>query len=143
MPPPLIPRVVARLLIPFIVLFALYVVAHGKVSPGGAFQGGVLLGAAVILYGLVWGLDAARRRVPLAAVRLCLALGVLVYGGVGIAGLVLGAPFLDYAVLAADPVAGQGIGILLIEGGVTLTVAACMVLIYFGFAGRGVRDDGP
>ena len=52
----LILRVVAKLLIPFILLFALYVQFHGDFGPGGGFQAGVILAAAVIFYGLIFGL---------------------------------------------------------------------------------------
>ena len=54
-------RVIAKLLIPFIVLFALYVQFHGDYGPGGGFQAGVILASALILYGLVFGLPAAQR----------------------------------------------------------------------------------
>jgi multicomponent Na+:H+ antiporter subunit B len=46
----LILRVIAKLLIPFILLFALYVQFHGDFGPGGGFQAGVILAATVIFY---------------------------------------------------------------------------------------------
>jgi multicomponent Na+:H+ antiporter subunit B len=68
--------------------------------------------------------------------RVTLALGVLLYAGVGVAGLLLGGNYLNYSVLAHDPVHGQHLGILLIEFGVGLTVASAMITIFFIFAGR-------
>lgn len=129
-------RVVAKLLIPFILLFALYVQFHGDYGPGGGFQAGVIFASAFILYGLIFGLDAARKVAPPDVIRILIALGVLLYAGVGVASLLLGGNFLDYNVLADDPVQGQHLGILLIELGVGTTVAAVMITIFFYFAGR-------
>ncbi len=134
-------RVIAKLLIPFMLLFALYVQFHGDFGPGGGFQAGVITAAAVIFYGLIYGLPAARRLVPDRFVESMIAGGVLLYGGVGVAGMLLGGNFLDYFVLAADPVHGQHRGILLVELGVLITVAGVMLKIFYVFAGRG-RDPG-
>lgn len=128
-------KVAAKLLLPFILLFALYVQFHGDFGPGGGFQAGVIFGAGIILYALVFGVGHARAVVPPGAVRATAALGVLLYTGVGVASLLLGANFLDYDVLAADPVAGQHLGILLVELGVGLTVTAVMILLFYAFAG--------
>ena len=128
-------KVAAKLLLPFILLFALYVQFHGDFGPGGGFQAGVIFGAGIILYALVFGAGHARAVVPPGAVRATAALGVLLYTGVGVASLLLGANFLDYDVLAADPVAGQHLGILLVELGVGLTVTAVMILLFYAFAG--------
>ncbi|MFQ5936022.1 MAG: Na(+)/H(+) antiporter subunit B [Acidiferrobacterales bacterium] len=133
----LVLRVVAKLLIPLILLFALYVQFHGDYGPGGGFQAGVIFGAGFILYALIFGLDTARRVAPPAVVRTFVGVGVLLYAGVGVASLFLGGRYLDYSVLAHDAVHGQHIGILLIELGVGTTVAAVMITIFFTFAGRG------
>ncbi len=133
----LILRVIAKLLIPFILLFALYVQFHGDYGPGGGFQAGVIFGAGFILYALVFGLATARRVAQPAILRVVITLGLLLYGGVGVAALLLGGNYLDYGVLAHDPVDGQHLGIFLIELGVGTTVAAAMVTIFFAFAGRG------
>jgi len=130
---------VARLIIPLILLFALYVQFHGDYGPGGGFQAGVIFAAAFILHALVFGGDASQRIVPERLVQALMAGGVLLYGGVGVAGMLLGGDFLDYGVLAADPVAGQHLGILLIELGVGVTVWSVMVTIFLAFAGRGAR----
>ena len=135
-------KVAAKLLLPFILLFALYVQFHGDFGPGGGFQAGVIFGAGIILYALVFGTGHARAVVPPGAVRAAAALGVLLYTGVGVASLLLGANFLDYGVLAADPVAGQHLGILLVELGVGLTVTAVMILLFYAFAGvEGAETD--
>ena len=127
-------RVVSKLLIPFIMVFALYVQWHGDFGPGGGFQAGVIFAAGYSLYTLIFDVDTARMVVPAVATRLCLGRGVLLYAGVGVVSLLMGGDFLDYSVLADDPVKGQHLGILLIEFGGGLTVAAAMIAIFFTFA---------
>ena len=138
----LVLRVVAKLLIPFILLFALYVQFHGDFGPGGGFQAGVILAAAVIFYALIYGLAAARKVVPERVVESMMAIGVLVYAGVGVAGLLLGGNFLDYFVLDRNSVLGQHRGIFWVEVGVATTVSGVMLKIFYMFASRG-NADGP
>lgn len=133
----LVLRVIAKLLIPFILMFALYVQFHGDFGPGGGFQAGIIFAAAFILYAMIFGLETARKVAPMPVVRRFIALGVLLYGGTGVAALLFGGNFLDYSVLAANPVVGQELGIMLIEFGVGTTVAAAMIAIFYAFAGRG------
>lgn len=133
----LILQVVSKTLIPLIIVFALYVQFHGDFGPGGGFQAGVIMSAAVILYVLVFGLDAAEQVVPATILRLLASLGVLIYGGVGIATMLLGGNYLNYSVLADNQIAGQHLGILLVELGVGITVFSVMLIIFFAFAGRG------
>ena len=95
----LVLRVIAKLLIPFMLLFALYVQFHGDFGPGGGFQAGVIVAAAIIFYALIFGLPNARKVVPDWLVETMIAAGVLLYAGVGVAGMFLGGNFLDYFVL--------------------------------------------
>lgn len=132
----LILRVVSKLFIPFMLLFALYVQFHGELGPGGGFQAGVIIAAAVIFYALIFGLAAARRILPDAAVETMMAAGVLIYAGVGIAGLLLGGNYLDYFVLDRNSVHGQERGIFWIEVGVAITVSGVMLKIFYMFASR-------
>ncbi len=135
----LVLRVVSKLLIPFILLFALYVQFHGDYGPGGGFQAGVIFGAGFILYALIFGLETARKVARPAVIRVLVAVGVLIYGGVGVISLLLGGHYLDYSLLAHVPAHGQHLGIALIEFGVGTTVAAVMITIFFAYAGRGRR----
>jgi multicomponent Na+:H+ antiporter subunit B len=135
-------RVTSKTLIPAILLFALYVQFHGDFGPGGGFQAGVIFASGFILYALLFGVAKARRVATPGVVRVALASGLLLYAGTGVAGLLLGGNFLDYGVLAHDPVHGQHLGILLIEFGVGTTVASAMITIFFIFAGQDhVTDD--
>ena len=133
----LILRVVSKCLIPLIILFALYVQFHGDFGPGGGFQAGVIFSAALILYALVFGLEPAEKIIPPHILRIVAASGVLLYAGVGVVTQILGGNYLEYGVLGSNQVAGQHLGILLVELGVGLTVASVMLIIFFAFAGRG------
>jgi multicomponent Na+:H+ antiporter subunit B len=130
-------RVVAKLLMPYTLLFAVYVQFHGDFGPGGGFQAGVIAAAAVVFYAIIFGLPAGQRLAPDWVVEKMLAAGVLLYAGVGLAGIVLGGNFLDYFVLHADPVRGQHRGIFWVEAGVALTVSGVMLKLFYMFAGRG------
>jgi len=130
-------RVVGKLLIPFILMFALYVQFHGDFGPGGGFQAGTIVAAAIIFYAIIYGLNTARRVLPDWVVESMIAIGVLLYIGVGFAGLLLGGNFLDYFVLDSDPVVGQHRGIFWIELGVAITVFGVLLKIFYLFARRG------
>ncbi len=132
-------RVISKLLIPAIMLFALYVQFHGDFGPGGGFQAGVIFASAFILYALIFDIDTARKVVPAWVMRVGLASGLLLYAGVGVAGLLLGGKYLDYSVLADEPVQGQHLGITLIEFGVGVTVASAMITIFYLFASQSER----
>jgi multicomponent Na+:H+ antiporter subunit B len=129
-------RVVSKLLIPPIMLFALYVQFHGDFGPGGGFQAGVIFASAFILYALIFGVDNARKVAPAWLTRLILAAGLLLFAGVGVVTILLGGDYLDYSMLSNDPLAGQHLGITLIEFGVGTTVAGAMITIFLVFDGR-------
>ena len=130
----LVLRVISKLLIPLILLFALYVQFHGDYGPGGGFQAGVIFAAGFILYALIFGLNNVRKVLPLGVLRVFAACGLLLYLLVGVAGLLQGGNYLDYSVLAVDPVVGQHLGILLIEMGVGMTVSSVMMIMFYVFA---------
>ncbi len=132
----LVLRIVVKLLLPAILLFGLYVQFHGDYGPGGGFQAGVIFAAGFILYTMIFGLRTAQQVARPWAIRAGIAAGVLLYGGVGVVGMLLGGNYLDYSVLAHDQVHGQHLGILLVELGVGTTVSATMIAIFFAFAGR-------
>ncbi len=127
-------KYVARLMIPFILLFALYVQFHGDYGPGGGFQAGVIFAAGFILYGLVVGIDKTRSMFSDSVLRWLMASGLLLYIGVGVVTLLLGGEFLNYNVLAADQVKGQHWGIFLVELGVGITVTATMIAMFLAFS---------
>ncbi|MET0117660.1 MAG: DUF4040 domain-containing protein [Sedimenticola sp.] len=127
---------VVKLLIPLILLYALYVQFHGDFGAGGGFQAGVIFAAGFVLYDMVFGEGQARAVIPPGWLHRLAALGVLIYGGVGVVALLRGKPFLDYSVLAHDPVHGQHIGVLLVEVGVGITVFSVILSIFYALSGR-------
>ena len=140
MTPHLVLRVVTKTLLPPIMLFAFYVQFHGDFGPGGGFQAGVIFGVAVILYGLVFGLDAAKKVFTPRIIQILMALGVIIYAGVGYVTLFMGGAYLDYnALVPADPEHGQHYGIMFVEMGVGITVSAVMIGIFYAFAGRNIE----
>jgi len=134
-------RIVTKIIIAPILIFALYVQFHGDYSPGGGFQAGVVFAAAIILYALIFGLAEARRAVPPGLLRVTGALGVLIFAGTGVVALLQGGNFLDYDYLAHDPVHGQQYGLIIVEFGVGVTVTSVITSIFYVFAGRGRRGD--
>lgn len=130
-------RVVAKLSVPFILILGLYVILHGELGPGGGFQGGVILAAGIILYGLVFGADEIRRRIPTVLLDSCMALGALMYAGTGLASLLAGGTFLDYGMLMPHSAGdGEALGLTLVEYGVGITVSSVMTTIYLMISER-------
>ncbi len=128
--------VVARFLIPLMMLFGLYVQFHGEYSPGGGFQAGVLFAAAWILFVFIYGLETGLRIIPERVIYALAALGVLLYGFIGLLGVLLGGRYLDFDPLLASPQAAQQAGIILVEFGVGVTVASVVIVFFMMFARR-------
>lgn len=133
----LILRVIVKLFLPFILLFALYVQFHGELGPGGGFQAGVIAAGVIILYALVFGIDAAKHVAPQELVERMVPVGVLIFLGTGVAGLLSGLNFLDYSRLGPDSPHGHEYGIMLVEMGVLVTVSSTMLAIFYAFVDRG------
>jgi len=145
-PHDMIVKTTSRLIVPFIQIFALYVIAHGHHSPGGGFQGGVILGAAMIIFSIAFNLRTGMRRMSEHTTIVLSALGVFIYACTGILCMLFGFNFLDYRALAGilgvDPVTARSHGILMIEIGVGIAVMAVMVTLYTNLASAGKHDEG-
>lgn len=124
-------RVVAKLLFPYILLYALYVQWHGDFGPGGGFQAGVIFAAGIILYALIFGLQPTEDAIRPVVAHAGAAIGLILYIGVGVATMLLGSEFLAYDAFGRH---GQHTGILLVETGVGITVASVMISIFYSFA---------
>ena len=136
----IIVRVIARILIPFIQLYALYVIAHGELGPGGGFQGGVILSSSIILYVLAFGMDEGRKRISQKMSDILSSTGVLVYAMIGLLCVLAGGFYLEYDKLPlGTPKLASHLGIYGIEIGIGITVAAVLITIFFETAGR--KDD--
>jgi len=137
---------VSRFLVPFIQLFALYVIAHGHHSPGGGFQGGVILGASIIVLAIAFNLRTAVKRLGEKIDGIMSAIGVFIYAGTGALCVLLGGKFLDYEALAkilpVGKVMARSHGIFSVEAGVGIAVMAVMICIYNNLASEGKLDEG-
>ena len=132
----LILRVITKLLVGTIFLFALYVQFHGDYSPGG---GPSRRDYGRWVYHLRIGvqLKKALGKCSTLLVHKLLAFGVLLYACTGIYSLFMGYAYLDYAAIDPQhPSHGQHLGILIVEAGVGITVTGVMVAIYYAFAAR-------
>jgi multicomponent Na+:H+ antiporter subunit B len=145
-PDDMIIKLTCRMVIPFIQLFALYVIFHGHHSPGGGFQGGVILGASIILFAISTDLRTSINRMSEKAGAFFSATGVFIYAGTGALCLVLGKRFLDYSALApvlnVSSALARSHGILIVEVGVGLAVMAVMIGIYYNLSSAGRHDEG-
>ena len=133
----IIVRETSHLLIPAILLFGLYVQFHGDYGPGGGFQAGVIFAIGIILYALLHGVKRAEKVISLRLAKILAALGLLLYAGVGVLGMLLGGNYLDYNVLAEDALKGQHWGIFFIELGVGITVAMVVLAVFYAFSRFG------
>jgi len=132
-------QTVCSLLIPFIQLFALYVIIHGHYGPGGGFQGGVLLAVSIILQRLYLGHKISNRKFPPRLAMALAATGLLIYGLAGIIPMIFGGSFLDYGNLPLFWVHGaerRALGILIVEIGIGLAVFGTLVLIFDNLVGE-------
>ncbi len=144
--PDLIVTNTVRLIVPVIQIFALYVLAHGHVSPGGGFQGGVAMGASFILIALSWDLKTALSRFSIERCFTVAGLGILIYAGIGLASMFFGGEFLDYAhlakILPISPEMARYHAMLGVEIGVGFTVTAIMFALYASLSTDGRMRDG-
>lgn len=130
-------RVGVKLILPFITLFAFYVHFHADYGPGGGFQAGVIIAGMVILYALVFGVDAAKRIAPDWLMERLVPFGVLIFAGMGLPGMFTGKNYLDYTVISDDLLYAHKWGLLIVETGVIITVSSTMIAIFYAFVDRG------
>jgi multicomponent Na+:H+ antiporter subunit B len=127
---------VAFLMIPFIILFCLYIHLHGDYTPGGGFQAGIIIASGIILYSMLFGVSTTLKAIPYCIIRIVSVLGIFIYCGTGIITILLGNNFLSYNVLSINSVSGQKLGIFLVELGVACTVCSSILIIYISFVRR-------
>jgi multicomponent Na+:H+ antiporter subunit B len=126
-------HVVCSVMIPFIQLFALYVIFHGHYGPGGGFQGGVLFAVSIILMRLYLGREVSRRKFSMNLSGVLAVSGMLVWMLVGLVPVIMGGAFLDYGYLPIPGVSGaelRYLGITIVEVGIALAVCGTIVLLF-------------
>lgn len=135
-----------RIMVPFIQLFGLYVIVHGHYSPGGGFQGGVILGASFILVALGFDLKTSITRMKEKTNVILGNIGVLIFVGVATLCAFMGGVFLDYSaldkILPLGPIAWRSFGIFLVEVGVGLAVMSIMLSLFWDLCSGGSLDEG-
>lgn len=138
----LIVGTVARLMVPFILLFGLYVLLHGHASPGGGFQAGVIIAAGFILLALAFDMDELKRRVPQTFILIAGSFGSINYVVIGIACIVSGGYFLQYGVvpiLSLSPADVSAVLISAVEIGIGITVLGMVTAMILSMTGG--KDD--
>ncbi|WFW29726.1 MAG: Na(+)/H(+) antiporter subunit B [Wolbachia endosymbiont of Menacanthus eurysternus] len=126
-------NVLSFLMIPFIIIFALYIQFHGDYIPGGGFQAGIIITTGIVLYSMLFGIFSTLKVIPYFMIKFVNMLGILIYGGVGIITVLFGKNFLSYDVLLSNGILSQKFGIFLVELGTMLTVFSSMLIIYISF----------
>jgi len=130
---------VARIMIPFIQLFALYVIIHGAGGPGGGFQGGVVFASAFILYVIAFNLAGGRARFPESGNTIFSSLGLYIYAGIGLLAIIFSlgaAQYLNYGFIpfTSHFEENRALGMDLVEIGIGITVMAIIASIFFDLA---------
>lgn len=124
-------RVIIPIAVPIVLIYAVYVLMHGEVSLGGGFQAGALIAMAYILYAMVAGIEIKSVKVTQHFAVCMAATGVSIYALTGLLPMLFGGKFLEYGKLPFPVHEAElhSIGILLIEIGVTVCVAATIITI--------------
>ena len=141
---------VTRIMIPFIQLFALYVIIHGAGGPGGGFQGGVVFASAFILYVIAFNLAGGRERFPEAANTFFSSIGLYIYAGIGILAIIFSlgaAQYLNYGFIpfTSHFEENRALGMDFVEMGIGITVMAITASIFFDLAQKernGKEEEG-
>jgi multicomponent Na+:H+ antiporter subunit B len=127
-------RVLGLVLVGPLVMFGIYIVAHGALTPGGGFQGGVILAAALVLVSLAGRYPAMRRVRPIPLVELGDAAGAAGYVLIGLGGFIAGAGFLYNFLPLGEPGTLLSAGTIpLLSISVGLEVAGAFVLLISEF----------
>ena len=142
----LIIQTAVRMLVPFIQLFGLYVIVHGHYSPGGGFQGGVVLGSSYVLLALAFDLRFSMKYLPERINVVLGNTGVLIYTGTAAICAIFGGLFLDYSALdkliPLGKVGWHSFGIFVVEVGVALAVMSIMASLFWDISSGGELDEG-
>jgi multicomponent Na+:H+ antiporter subunit B len=127
-------RLFGVLIVPLVTLGGLYIVAHGQLSPGGGFQGGVILATALHVMYVAADYNALRRLRPLAVFEVADSLGAIAFGVLGFAGMLAGSVYLANVLsLGNFNHLVSGGTVPLFNAAVGLEVGAGVVVVLAGF----------
>ena len=125
-------KTIAQKLFPFIVLFGFYLISHGHLSPGGGFQGGVVLGTAIILLALSHSIEQTEKKFKSRWLNMLEKLGILTLIFLGFLGIFLGYSFLGNFLPLGKPgqIASGGL-MLFFNIAIGIKVAAGVSVIFY------------
>ncbi len=122
----LIVSVISKLILPYIIIFSIYILLNGELSPGGGFQAGTILATAFASYSLI----STKKIASIQELIIAASFGIIIYLTVGLASIFYGYSYLNYYALSSDRLLGQFIGIFIIEAAVAITVTSTLLLVY-------------
>ena len=125
-------RTIVQKLFPFIMLFGFYLISHGHLSPGGGFQGGVVLGTAIILLALSHGIEQTEKKFESRWLSMLEKFGILAFIFLGFLGIFLGHSFLSNFLQLGKPgqLASGGL-MLLFNMAIGIKIAAGISVIFY------------
>jgi multisubunit Na+/H+ antiporter MnhB subunit len=135
-------RAATRVLMPLLLLFAVFLLLRGHNQPGGGFVGGLVVASSLVLYSIAFGVDAARRALLVRPATL-LGVGLLVALASGLPAIVTGQPFMT-ALWTEMPLGPAAVALgtpLLFDAGVFLTVIGVVLTIVFTLAEVTLSED--
>ncbi len=142
----LIIQTAVRMMVPFIQLFGLYVIVHGHYSPGGGFQGGVILGASFVVLALAFDQKFSMQYMSETVNGVFANLGALIFTGTAALCALFGGLFLDYSaldtLLPMGPIEWRSFGIFIVEVGVGLAVMSIMAGLFWVLGSKGEMEEG-
>lgn len=120
-----------RVVAPFVLTFAMFIMFHGADSPGGGFQGGVIAGSVVMMLAFAYGIESTRQWLDVRVVAALASGGVLVFAGIGLGSILLGGQFLQYTEYQPYYAEASKYGIELVELGIGGIVASVAIGLFF------------
>ena len=132
----------ARVLMPLLMLFAVFLLLRGHNQPGGGFVGGLVVGSSFVLYSIAFGVDAGRRALLVRPSTL-LGVGPLVALTSGLPAAITGQPFMT-AKWMEVPLGGTAVALgtpLVFDVGVFLAVVGVVSTIVFTLADVSLSED--
>lgn len=141
-------QLVSRMMCLFIIMFGVYLIVHGHLTPGGGFQGGVVIGSAFILFALAFNKEEGRAAAPAFSLKCLASAGIYIYMASGLAGIFVGYYFLANKVAGVLPrgMLGElfsGGTLFWINIGVGLAVASVSTELFYAFLEEKPDDTAP
>jgi multicomponent Na+:H+ antiporter subunit B len=131
-----------RVLMPLLLLFAVFLLLRGHNQPGGGFVGGLVVASSFVLYSIAFGVDAGRRALLVRPATL-LGVGPLVALTSGLPAIITGQPFMT-AQWTEVPLGGTAVAIgtpLVFDVGVFLAVVGVVLTIVFTLTEVSLTED--